>query len=240
MQGWLACPPCPPNALGITNNRRHDPNFMSIKPKIENSLSGDDIPLSKHFQIKKYFNLKVKSLINILLPAILLIEIIMPHRIYAQELNNQSNKFGAKYDFAELALSSDVYAFNDRYVPEEIELQHQVEERKKERKEENGFSPISMMTVTSTAYSSTVDQCDGDPFIAASGKRVHDGMVAANFLKFNTKIRIPELFGDKIFVVEDRMNPRFQNRIDIWMKTREEAVQYGHKQIKIEILEEAK
>lgn len=212
---------------------------MNIKPKIENFLSGDDIPLSSRFQIKKYFNLRSNSLINIFLLAILLIELIMPHKIYAQELNNKLNSV-AKYNFAELALSSDVYAFNDRYVPEEIELRHQAEEREKERKKGNRYNAISEMMVTSTAYSSTVDQCDADPFIAASGKRVHDGMVAANFLKFNTKIRIPDLFGDKIFVVEDRMNPRFQNRIDIWMETRERALQYGHKQIKIEILREVK
>ncbi|MFH1713324.1 MAG: 3D domain-containing protein, partial [Candidatus Jacksonbacteria bacterium] len=67
--------------------------------------------------------------------------------------------------------------------------------------------------------------------------RVHDGMVAANFLPFNTKIKIPDIFGDKIFIVEDRMNRRFQNRVDIWMETRQEAMQYGVRQVKIEILE---
>ncbi|MFH0856461.1 MAG: 3D domain-containing protein [bacterium] len=209
---------------------------MSAKPKIIDSLAEDDIPLSSPLQIKKYFNLKLKSFINISLLAVLLTELIMPHKIFAQELLKDSNKFGAKYNFPELALSSDVYAFNDKFVPEEIELQRQAEERKKA----GATYSAAEMVVSSTAYSSTVDQCDDDPFIAASGKRVHDGMVAANFLKFNTKIRIPELFGDKIFVVEDRMNPRFQNRIDIWMGTREEAIQYGFRKVRIEILETIK
>lgn len=91
--------------------------------------------------------------------------------------------------------------------------------------------------VSMTAYSSTVDQCDGDPFITASGSRVRDGIVAANFVPLGTKIKIPALYGDKIFVVEDRMNRRYQSRVDIWMNTRQEALNFGvKKQIEIEIL----
>src|SRR3989344_4334376 len=62
--------------------------------------------------------------------------------------------------------------------------------------------------VTITAYSSRPEETDSTPFIAASGKRVFDGMVAANWLPLGTKVRIPELYGNKIFVVEDRMHAR--------------------------------
>ena len=90
--------------------------------------------------------------------------------------------------------------------------------------------------VTLTAYSSTVDQCDDTPFITANGTHVHDGTIAANFLKFGTKVRIPEYFGDKIFTVEDRTHPRYGDRVDIWMETRQQALNFGIRRLKIEIL----
>jgi len=91
--------------------------------------------------------------------------------------------------------------------------------------------------VVITAYSSTVDQTDGDPWTTASGTRVKDGIIAANFLTFGTRVRIPDLFGDKVFYVTDRMHPRFSDRVDIWMTTREEALQFGAKVATIEVYE---
>lgn len=90
--------------------------------------------------------------------------------------------------------------------------------------------------VPSTAYSSTKDQTDNTPFITAMGTHVRDGVIAANFLPLGTLIKIPEIFGDKIFVVEDRMNSRYTYKIDLWFSTREEAKEWGVKKIKIEII----
>jgi len=92
------------------------------------------------------------------------------------------------------------------------------------------------MTVVITAYSSTPDQTDDTPFITASGTHVRDGIVAANFLPIGTKIQIPELFGDKIFVVEDRMHERFSDRVDVWFATREEAKTFGLRKATIHVL----
>ncbi len=78
-----------------------------------------------------------------------------------------------------------------------------------------------------SAYSSTPDQTDDTPFITADGSYVHDGIVATNLLPFGTQIRIPALFGDKVFTVEDRMNPKFQRSIDIWMKNTSKAIYFG-------------
>lgn len=78
-----------------------------------------------------------------------------------------------------------------------------------------------------TAYSSTPDQTDDTPFITASGKSVADGIIATNHLKFGTKVKIPAFFGDKVFIVEDRMHPRKKGFVDIWMPTREAALQFG-------------
>lgn len=89
-----------------------------------------------------------------------------------------------------------------------------------------------------TAYSSTVDQTDGDPFTAASGEQVFDGMIAYNFLPFGTKVRFPDYFGDKVFVVLDRMAASKGPYIaDIWMQTREQAKQWGVRVTRMEILQ---
>ncbi|MFH1207809.1 MAG: 3D domain-containing protein [Patescibacteria group bacterium] len=98
--------------------------------------------------------------------------------------------------------------------------------------------PIAKKTVnlTVTAYSSTADQCGSTPFTTASGTQVRDGIIAANFLPIGTKVRFPDQFGDKIFIVEDRMAARFNKRADIWMPSRELAIQWGVRHIKMEIL----
>ena len=91
--------------------------------------------------------------------------------------------------------------------------------------------------LTVTAYSSSPDECSGDPFITASGERVNDGTLAYNFLSFGSKVRFPEIFGEKIFTVTDRMAAYKGKYIaDIWMPSKAEAIQWGVKVIKMEII----
>ena len=87
-----------------------------------------------------------------------------------------------------------------------------------------------------TAYSSTPDQTDSTPFITASGSNVIWGVVAANFLPIGTRLRLPDHYGDQVFVVEDRMNERYNVRLDIWMESREQAKHWGLKQVVVEVL----
>ncbi len=98
--------------------------------------------------------------------------------------------------------------------------------------------------VVVTAYSSTPDQTDSTPCITANGhdlctqyeEQNEGNTIAANFLRFGKQVRLPELFGDKTFVVRDRMNERYgYGRIDIWMPTREEAKQFGVKIVEMEL-----
>lgn len=88
-----------------------------------------------------------------------------------------------------------------------------------------------------TGYSSTPDQTDEDPWITASGKPVREGVIAANFLPLGTKVRLPALYGEKTFVVEDRMHPRMGYQVDIWFPSRWQALDFGVKTTHIEILE---
>jgi len=97
---------------------------------------------------------------------------------------------------------------------------------------------IKTIKVVVTAYSSTPEQTDDTPFITASGKYVADGIVANNMLPLGTKIKIPELYGDKIFVIEDRMNARKSDyHIDIWFPSYTQAKNFGVKTAEIEVLE---
>jgi len=102
--------------------------------------------------------------------------------------------------------------------------------------------PDKVVSAVITAYTSTPDQTDDSPFIAASGKRVYDGMIAANWLPFGTKIKIPELYGDKIFTVDDRMNARYgYGRMDVWLDTsKTEARKFGVKRLVVEVFYQKK
>lgn len=95
--------------------------------------------------------------------------------------------------------------------------------------------PRRIYWVEVTAYSSTTDQCDDSPFITASNKRVYDGLIAVNFLPFGTKVKLPDCFADKEFTVDDRMHPRFSNRVDVWMRTRQQAKEFGVRHLKMEV-----
>ena len=108
--------------------------------------------------------------------------------------------------------------------------------RKRKIKKIERKGKVKEMWVTLTAYSSTFFECDSSPFITASGTHVRDGVVAANFLPFGTKIKIPDIFGDKIFVVEDRMARRFHYRVDIWMPKYEMAKRFGVRYARIVIV----
>lgn len=92
------------------------------------------------------------------------------------------------------------------------------------------------MHITVTSYNSEPGQTDSTPDITAFGTKTRDGIVATNFLPKGTLVRFPEQFGDKTFVVEDRMNSRYYYRMDIWMADKQESVKFGVKYLKMEIL----
>lgn len=100
---------------------------------------------------------------------------------------------------------------------------------------------VSTSTHTMTAYSSEAAQTDASPCITANGFNVCEhgieDTIAANFLPIGTKVKIPDLFGDRIFTVRDRMNQRHANRVDVWMKDKASAIKFGVKVAKIQVLE---
>ena len=124
--------------------------------------------------------------------------------------------------------SSELGVYSDSLVAQNnILTPNAVKAKKNERK---------TMNIWITAYSSAPEQTDSTPFVTASGSYVRTGVAAANFLPFNSRFKLPELFDDRVFVIEDRMHKRFNNRIDIWFSTKEEAKNFGKKLAKVEIL----
>ncbi|MBU4360658.1 3D domain-containing protein [Candidatus Parcubacteria bacterium] len=166
---------------------------------------------------QKYYAFTEKLLTLAVL--ILVFEFSFPHNlVLAQEVKN-SNNLGPTI----VQLKDPL----DSYMTRQVTLSSLPEIANKK--------PRIVRWVTVTAYSSTVDQCDSTPFITANGKWVYDGLVAANFLYFGTNIRFPDYFNNKIFTVDDRMNSKYQSRIDIWMPDREQAKEFGVRYLKVEI-----
>lgn len=95
--------------------------------------------------------------------------------------------------------------------------------------------PQKTMYVTVSGYSSTTGQTDDTPYLTGLGTSVRDGIVAANFLPIGTVIRFPDKFGEKIFVVEDRMSEKFGLQVDIWMSNLEKPKKFGIQYLKMEI-----
>ena len=99
--------------------------------------------------------------------------------------------------------------------------------------------PRKTFTVPMTAYTSDPAQTDDTPCITASGmdvcERDQEDVVAANFLPLGTRVRIPELYGDRIFTVQDRMNARYDKRMDFWMKDIKQAKKFGLKYATVEV-----
>ena len=112
--------------------------------------------------------------------------------------------------------------------------------------EETGRLPVSSdaparrhYTIPMTAYTSEVGQTDSTPCITASGldvcERGIENVVAANFLPLGTRVKIPELYGDRVFYVEDRMNARYHYKMDVWLQDLAQAKAFGVQYTTIEV-----
>jgi 3D (Asp-Asp-Asp) domain-containing protein len=95
------------------------------------------------------------------------------------------------------------------------------------------FYYIDLGEMTITAYSSSPDECWGDPFITASGERVGEGVAACPAdLPFGTKLRV----GDMVLTCLDRTHDRYGDRIDIWFPSKQMALEWGIQRLKVEVI----
>lgn len=97
---------------------------------------------------------------------------------------------------------------------------------------------LKKMNVLVTAYSPSVCETDDTPFITASGKYVQENFIANNSLPFGTKVRLPHIFPNKTFIVEDRMHwTRNGYYFDVLMFSRQKALEFGAKYTELEVLD---
>lgn len=91
--------------------------------------------------------------------------------------------------------------------------------------------------VTATAYSSTPWQTDDTPCVTATGYDVCNktkNIIAVSrdlvrSLGYHKQVMLPQLYGEEIFYIEDTMNERFMNRIDVHHNSTKDAREFGLK-----------
>ena len=100
---------------------------------------------------------------------------------------------------------------------------------------------VRRFKVVVTAYNSVPEQTDSTPCITANGYDLctanAENVVAANFLRFGTKLRLPDYTAEKIYTVQDRMHPRFDRRLDLWMRSTNDAKSFGARYLTVEVIE---
>ena len=96
-----------------------------------------------------------------------------------------------------------------------------------------------VVKVVATGYSSSVRETDSTPFITAANTPTRNGILALSRdllthytpgapFSFGDYVRIPGLGN---FLVEDSMNARWDNRVDIWFPSRMEALRFGVRRV---------
>ncbi len=106
--------------------------------------------------------------------------------------------------------------------------------------EKYNFEEWQKISVTASAYNSLKQQGEGNPLITAWGDtlkpEVQSIAVSRDLirkgLKYNTPVKIEGFEG--VFIVNDKMHPRWRNKIDIYMGIdREKALKWGRRKVEI-------
>jgi len=164
---------------------------------------------------------KLAKKLNIFLIIIIVFDFVLfPAPVLAQDMDNRT-------DMADMIkLSYTVKAAEPQFL-------NKLPENDDKQVKWSGVFPV-------TSYNSEVGQCDDTPCITANGFNLCEhgieDSIATNMLPFGTKVRFPEVFGDRVFFVRDRMNSRYYERFDIWMLSHSDAVKFGLQYLTVEIL----
>jgi len=114
-----------------------------------------------------------------------------------------------------------------------------------------------VLILKATAYTSSPRETDQTPFITATGARTRLGILAVSRdllqseLPYGSLVRLYDLgrwrdgkdagtfdplFKGLLFVVEDTMNKRKRQQIDIWMPDRALALKFGVRRVKLVVV----
>lgn len=105
--------------------------------------------------------------------------------------------------------------------------------------------------VSVTSYNSLGAQTDSTPYITATGTRTRYGIVAASRdlirqYGYGAKLRIVKwnyrqgcnhriIPRNMVFIVEDTMNTRWYRKVDIWLPTRSQSINFGKCAAQVEL-----
>ena len=202
---------------------------------------------------KKIFSLELaKKLVTTLIVVFLFDFFFFPMPTLANDEINQANQNNQTSTTNIVQVDASQANETQYNVEDELILQELDKIMADVERDTNGFLPENKNKAVKpvkpifsdwyiiTAYNSEVGQTDNSPCTTANGFNVcvhgEEDTIAANFLPFGSKVRIPNLFGDRIFVVRDRMNSRFHERVDVWMINKMDAKKFGVKLAKIEVI----
>jgi 3D (Asp-Asp-Asp) domain-containing protein len=165
----------------------------------------------------------MKTRMQTLITSLILISILAP--LTAQAVDSASDSYVSALNSATLSANDGLAVMNGAFLISGNSLAHKTTKASRQT-----------YTVQVSGYNSEVGQTDDTPFITANGTHVRDGIVATNMFPFGTIIKIPSLYGNKIFVVTDRMNSRYQKNVDIWFADKGEALALGRRTVQIEVI----
>ena len=98
-----------------------------------------------------------------------------------------------------------------------------------------GQSEVTSYTYVAevSAYTASDDECGNSNGITASGTHVKQGrtIAAPSWIPFGTKV----IIGGHEYLVEDRGGYICDNRLDIYMDSREDAMEFGRKELEVTV-----
>jgi 3D (Asp-Asp-Asp) domain-containing protein len=179
------------------------------------------------------------SLKSILIGIALLLKILVPLNVFASqeslmEVNKDTLIESQKKNNNIINVSESILR-NYPYLPEALSVY--ARKTKPYATQETSSEAVygKMLNILVTGYSSTPDQCWGDPFTTASGARGHEGTMACPpEYVFGTKIEIENM---GTYVCEDRGGKIKGNHFDMWFVSRGEALNWGKRTIEARIIQ---
>ncbi len=177
----------------------------------------------------------MNKIIKVVKVVILTVVILLPVIVLAEDNLNENLKIVSR---GEIVVSG-----REKLSPEVLDFKTEKEEKiEKHNKKRLDIYKNRLVTarfkqgktnILVTGYSSTPDQCSGNPFITASGTHVHQGTMACPpQYPFGTKITIKDV---GTFICEDRGGAIKGNHFDMWFTSRSKALAWGKRVVVAEI-----
>jgi 3D (Asp-Asp-Asp) domain-containing protein len=121
-----------------------------------------------------------------------------------------------------------------------------------------GPDPNPSFVLRATGYNSLPSQTNAQPFITATGARTHWGIIAVSRdllsqdIPYGSLVRIKDLGGynngrgygqyqsmldeQGLFIVEDTMNRRKTQQIDVWFPEYNQAINWGMRRVELKVV----